>query len=196
MERFSKERYEDANLPAGKPKTMENFIPEPGLAEAFQTMRDFIARYDPRVVLLVGNTGTGKSHLAEAAAREFLGQGKSVRYELVPDLLDALKATFQEVSIETTESVLQRAHRAHLLILDDLGMEKGTDWTGERLTSLVDKRVRMGRRLIVTTNKTYEEMKANPHYFRVASRLWGQETGVVKVVVLATTDKRIAAMRL
>ncbi len=191
-------RLEDvSNLPPvsqwRSAKTLANFNRRPGTETAFSALEAFSSRTGPPVLVLVGQTGSGKSHMAEGMARQLLAENTLVRYEFVPDLLDRLKATFDSNSDVPTEAVLDQVRLPSVLVLDDVGTEAPSVFTADRLTTIVDERIRTGRRLLVATNKTHEGMKAlsNGVYFRLASRLWDQHSGAVRTVSLTCGDYRL-----
>lgn len=118
-----------------------------------------------RNVVLFGPVGTGKTYAAVAAAHlamKVLGLGPS--FWPVTDLLDQLRPG-------GPEGVLEAAGRAGLLILDDLGAERPTDWTGERLYSLVNARWLQMLPTVVTCNATKLEELPELCGPRVWSRL-------------------------
>lgn len=98
-------------------------------------------------LVLAGPVGTGKTHAAYAVGNQALAAGKWVEAWSVGDLMDALRPGSQDQGAE------ERARKCHVLILDDL-TGKATDWEAERLTLLLDARVRDQRQTIVTTNIT------------------------------------------
>lgn len=98
-----------------------------------------------RNLVLVGPIGVGKSRAALAACRPAHDAGLDIRYHLVAEALDLLRPGGPEDALEA----LAECDR---LILDDLGSERPTDWTAERLGILIDRRWREERPLIVTTN--------------------------------------------
>lgn len=178
--------------PDALPRTFENFNEREGAEEALRAARAFAAGETAyHVLTLVGSSGSGKSHLLEAIGREVLAAGQTVRYALVADLLEELRATFADPSGESTREVFWRYQACHLLLLDDLGAEKATEWAVAELTRLVDQRYRSdGRlRLAVATNETAEEL-GKTHGPRLASRLFDTSTGQAAVVVMTCGDYR------
>lgn len=98
-------------------------------------------------LVLAGPVGTGKTHAAYAVGHQALRDGLWVEAWTVVDLMDALRPGSSDRDAE------RRARDARLLILDDLPA-KATDWEAERLTALMDARVRAERLTVITTNIT------------------------------------------
>lgn len=105
----------------------------------------------PRGLLLLGQVGSGKTHLAAAAANLLLSRGKRVLFLVVPDFLDDLRNSFSGVEVQT-QSLLDEAKRAEVLVLDDLGSHNLTDWTRSVLFSILNYRVNEGLTTIATSN--------------------------------------------
>lgn len=133
-------------------------------------VRQWVQRWPPErhVMLITGHPGRGKSHLAVAAMRAVWTQhGKRARFWLVPELLARLRATQdRDNARETLEAVHDEMARTSLLVLDDLGTEKATDWGYEQMFKVIDRRYREGLPIIVTTNLQAAAMDA-----RLLSRL-------------------------
>ena len=188
-------RVAATNLPnEHAPKTFETFDQDRlGLWTAVNAAHKFVAGDGPRMLTYTGGTGTGKSHLAEAIARAYLAEGMTVRHEFVPDLCRQMREASSPNSDESADLLLAPAFAAGFLWLDDLGMEKGSAFTAERLTNLVQDRVTRSGLLVVTTNKTREEMREafGGAYFRLASRLYDIHTKTVRVVEIEAKDFRV-----
>ena len=121
---------------------------------------------DVRWLTLMADVNRGKSHLAVAICREWLKRGRPARYAYVPDLLDELRASIREDANVPYHQQFDFFCKVELLVLDDLGAEKVTDWVAERLRSIVDYRYRQGLPLVVTSNVPLEELDR-----RIESRL-------------------------
>ena len=138
---------------------LDDFPDEPELA-AWAT--------DPggRNLLLLGPVGVGKSHAAVAAARPaHFDRGEDVRFLPVVELLDLLRPGGPEHALYDLADL-------DLLILDDLGTERPTEWTAERLYALVNRRWLEERPTIATSNLGPDEFRAAVGA-RVFSRLVG-----------------------
>jgi len=166
--------------------TFANFTDRQGTEDALEMALDFTVGNTEPIVTFVGPPGSGKTHLLEAIGRQFLDQGRTVRYELVAHLLQRLRSSF---NMNEESRVMEVCYGADVLLLDDLGLEKPSDWVREQITALVDERWRNNRLLVVGTNESHItiEEKLGP---RLASRLFDRSSGKAKVVYLVTGDYR------
>ena len=104
--------------------------------------------------LLWGGVGTGKSYFAGCIANALMEQEVAVRMTNFALILNDLTASF-----EGRNEYIARLCRAPLLILDDFGMERGTEYGLEQVYNVVDSRYRSRRPLIVTTNLALQDLQ-------------------------------------
>ena len=104
--------------------------------------------------LLWGKVGTGKSYFAGCIANALMEQEVPVCMTNFATILGDLAASF-----EGRNEYISRLCSYPLLILDDFGMERGTEYGLEQVYSVIDSRYRSGKPLIVTTNLTLEELQ-------------------------------------
>ena len=109
-------------------------------------------------LLLWGDVGTGKTFLAACVANALLDQGVPVLMTDTSKLLNAVAGVWPS----ERNAFLESLNAYSLLILDDLGMERSSEFSMEQLFSVVDGRYRTGKPLIVTTNLTLQELKNPP----------------------------------
>lgn len=121
---------------------------------------------------LYGPPGTGKTYAASCAIRLAVENEQTACLTSVKSLLDAVKAEYDE----NQHSVLQRAVGYDILALDDLGMERPTEWAMETIEGIVDARVSDCKPIIVTSNYSLKELRerwGGIHGARLVSRLGG-----------------------
>ena len=119
-------------------------------------------------LILWGSVGTGKSYLAGCIANALMEKEISVCMTNFALILNDLAASFKD-----RNEYISRLCSFPLLILDDFGMERGTEYGLEQVYNVVDSRYRSRKPLIVTTNLTLEELQ-NPEdtpHARIYDRL-------------------------
>ena len=104
--------------------------------------------------LFWGGVGTGKSYLAACIANALMEKEVAVCMTNFATILGDLAASF-----EGRNEYISRLCSFPLLILDDFGMERGTEYGLEQVYNVIDSRYRSGRPLIVTTNLTLEDLQ-------------------------------------
>lgn len=133
---------------------------------AHRAAKEFIDNFlkDPNTdgLLFTGDVGSGKTFLASCIANSLLKRGQVVLFAVVPDLLDQIKATydFGKGAGEVTEfDLLDTARQVPLLILDDLGAHNYTEWTRNKIYSIINYRLNHRLPVIVTTNIKLDEIE-------------------------------------
>ena len=104
--------------------------------------------------LLWGGVGTGKSYSAGCIANALMEQDITVRMTNFALILNDLTASF-----EGRNEYISQLCRALLLIIDDFGMERGTEYGLEQVYNVIDSRYRSKKPLIVTTNIPLQDLQ-------------------------------------
>jgi DNA replication protein DnaC len=116
-------------------------------------------------LVLTGDYGCGKTHLAAAIAHYRTQNGYSALFIGVPDLLDHLRATFEPSSSVGYDRRFSEIRNAPLLILDDFGTHNATPWAQEKLFQILDHRYSTRLPTVITMNR---DVDLDP---RIKSRL-------------------------
>ena len=141
--------------------------PQTELARRYVEHREDM-RTDNIGCLFWGGVGTGKSYLAGCIANALMEKEIPVHMTNFALILNDLAASF-----EGHNEYISRLCRYPLLILDDFGMERGTEYGLEQVFNVIDSRYRSGKPLIVTTNLTLDDLR-NPEdtaHSRIYDRL-------------------------
>lgn len=105
-----------------------------------------------------GPTGSGKSYLMGCIAN-YLCPQMSVKYMVYADFLDLVRATYNSRETELSEQqMIDEVKNVDMLLLDDLGVEKPTEFSLKNLAQIIDYRYRNCLPLVVTSNFTLEEL--------------------------------------
>jgi hypothetical protein len=122
-QRLQEARRVLANLPRHSAYQLP-FLTRPGTQGAEDAIRYFVEGKEPTAVLLTGGFGCGKTHLLSKAGQQLFAAGAGVRYEYVPDFLDALRAGSAIDARVSADEVYRRAADAWVLLLDDIGADE------------------------------------------------------------------------
>ena len=124
-------------------------------------------RADGKGILFYGGVGGGKTFFAACIANALIDRGIPCYFTSVSEIVGRIKGGGREE--------IDRLSRFPLVVLDDLGAERNTEYMGEMVYSVIDARARSGLPLIVTTNYTGEEIRAahDIQMQRIFSRLFG-----------------------
>lgn len=138
-----------------------------------------------RNLILLGSVGTGKTHAAAAMLRLAAEQDYRIAFYPVVELLDAMRP-------HGDPDAYERCERVHYLVLDDLGAERPTDWTAERLYALVNRRWLENRPTIVTSNLSAANGKG-PFVDAVGQRMYSRLVHDAVIAQAAGQDRRRAS---
>ena len=120
-------------------------------------------------LLFYGGVGTGKTFAAACIANHLLNQRIPVIMTSFVKLLESMQGFSEDDS-----ALIARLNRAKLLIIDDLGAERSTDYALEKVYDIVDSRYRAKLPIILTTNLSMTELKesTNIRYTRIYDRIF------------------------
>lgn len=150
-------------------QNIENFHETQANSKILHLIKRYIMGFNTMLknnqgLLFFGNVGTGKTFAAAAIANALLAQGFSVVMTSFVKLLGDFSAD---------ENTIKRLNKAQLLIIDDLGAERSTDYALERVYNIIDARYRKAMPMILTTNLPLWDIKkvADIRYARIYDRI-------------------------
>ena len=101
-------------------------------------------------LIITGNTGVGKTHLAASIANKLIENDKIVLMGRLTTLLDMIKETFRD-NTKSENELIELYSNVDMIIIDDLGTEKISQWALEKLYTIIQNRNENGLPIIITT---------------------------------------------
>lgn len=138
--------------------TFENYVAHnEGQRRALEVAKGFATHFDAvreagSSLTFCGGTGTGKTHLACAIAVYLLAAGYSVIYTQVIELIRAIRDTWRRDAGETESAIVSKFRNVGLLILDEVGVQFGSEAEKNQLFDVIDGRYRDGRPTLIISN--------------------------------------------
>lgn len=197
--------FESARIPRRfADKKLENFEARNSYLEAaLKLARRYIGKYEEikgaarNGLYLVGPAGTGKSHLAYAIISRLIEDSQVAAVAgAVPELLDMMRP--RQGKNQEVEERMELIKEADLVLLDDLGAEKESEWATERLFLIINARYNAQLPTIITSNVPLETLetdqngKMNLAWERIVSRI----VEMCHIVVMDGDDYRKAPAKL
>lgn len=144
-----------------KGRTFDGFEKTPQNEMAYRQALAYASGFDQSQgngLLFTGTVGTGKTHLAASIALNLIEREFSAVFGTVNTLLMELRNTYDDNRL-SEQDVFNRLVRCQLLVIDDLGKEKVSDWSQQTLYEIINTRYENNRSLIITTNNSLSELR-------------------------------------
>lgn len=134
----------------------ENFEVNSNNKKVYQSLKDYSERFvnleERKGLILTGNNGVGKTHLACSIANELIKNGIPIIYGTLINLLAELKNTYDNDNNISEMEIIKLYEKVDLLVIDDLGKEKPSEWGLEKLFTIINSRYENNLPVIITTN--------------------------------------------
>ena len=175
---IDKQSFENFNLELYKDNA-ENYSRMQRNLRIAKAFADNFGRHHDNL-LLIGTTGTGKTHVSTAIAKSVISRGFDVLYDSAQNIIDDFENDkFRSGYNQQTESRSEKYLECDLLIIDDLGAEFVSPFSVSALYNVVNTRQNKGRPTIISTNLSATEL-AGKYDGRIYSRIVGADYTVLR----------------
>ena len=169
---YQKERLDDLFLRSGMSEAMRQFTFEnfetryytnaEDMDHKVQWCRQFVQQIQQgkcsQCLFLTGGVGRGKTHLSAAIANAVLENGNTVIYRRAADLFELIRQYRYEENRQKFEEMLEQLRTCDLLVIDDLGAERTTEFVVEQLVILLEERNYRNKPWIISSNLSINEI--------------------------------------
>src|SRR6185312_302931 len=196
-ENLSRQRLTEANIPKRYLHcTLHNFTAYNESLDRAVAQAKRVADAFPDVqrgLFLEGQPGVGKTHLAVAVLKQAIQTtgARGLFYD-TRDMLRVIRSTYDPSTRTTELDILRPVMTAELLVLDDLGAEKTSEWVDETMNLIVNTRYNERRLTIFTSNypDIPDETEPNSLLFRIGFRMRSRLHEMCEFLVLDGADYR------
>lgn len=157
----------EANIPDRfKDRTLNTYkVTSDGQKRALAFANDYVEQFETvskigRSAIFCGKPGTGKTHLSIGIAIAVMSSGKSVLFTTVQRIVRRFKETFRKDSSESERDVLRMLTYPDLLIIDEIGVQFGTDFEKNLMFDILNDRYENRKPTLLLSNLTAQEVKA------------------------------------
>lgn len=161
-------RIGEAGIPERfKTRTLENYAVDANNTKQqriYNFCKDYAANFDSvkktgRSFLMLGTVGTGKTHLSVGVALEIMKTGHSAIFTSASKIFRSIKDTYHKGSHQKESEVMAIYTQCDLLIIDEVGVQRGSDFEKETFFDVINERYENMRPTIILSNLTIEEIK-------------------------------------
>lgn len=158
----------DAGIPERfKTRTLETYIVDANnnkQQRIYDFCKDYAENFDSvrktgRSFLMLGTVGTGKTHLSIGVALAVMINGNSAVFTSASKIFRAIKDTYSKSSYQKESEVMAIYTQCDLLIIDEVGVQRGSDFEKEAFFDVINERYENMRPTIILSNLTIDEIK-------------------------------------
>ena len=188
--------YEYSKInPRLKGYMFDNFRTDQTNERAFRKAKKFaneVLLRKSKSLIITGNVGTGKTHIAASIANYLIQNEVRVIFGTLINLLGEVKDTYKNDG-KTESDIIEKYSKVPLLIIDDLGKEKPSEWTLEKLFTIINNRYENNLPVVITTNYNREQLRerlANNQNYIIADSIISRLYQMCAGINLVGSDKR------
>ena len=171
---------ENSGIPVKyKDVRFETSDPDPQNARSVKILKRYSEKFPElykknQGLIIHGAIGTGKTHIAACATHGIINQGYSAFFVSLAELLQKRTYFDKKQEVYEEEEFMHRIRSVALLVIDDFGTERATDYALEFVYNVINARCNANKPIIVTTNLSREEMLEcqNRQLARIYNRLF------------------------
>jgi len=167
-------------------ESVKKTIEESGIPSKYkgtESDRDYKKFIPGKGVYLWGKAGAGKTVMACSILREYARRGEVIKYKSVPMLIMEIQDSYRNGE-EGALSALKKVSNIPVLLIDDLGTEKNTEFVSQALYCIINEREQWERTTIITSNYSIKDFHTKDA--RLASRI----SGMCEIIHLTGEDRR------
>jgi DNA replication protein DnaC len=186
-------RHDRANIPKRYQHcTFSNFRAyNESLRNSVTQCQQVIERFPfDRGMLMIGLPGVGKTHLAVATLKAWIDQGGTGLFHTTMDLMSTLRGTYSGFERTSEAAILDAVNTVDMLVLDELGRERASEWRDEILHLIVNARYSNRKATIFTTNFDLNDDPINGLQARVGFRVYSRLHEMCEFVHVDGADYR------
>lgn len=145
-------------------RTFDNYNITKKNLEAVHTAKKYVNNFleyyqEGTGLLFTGSYGTGKTHLAAAITLELLKKDYHVVFGTLISLLGMIKKSYNEDSKVDEDAIMRKYISADLLVVDDLGKERPSEWVLEKLYTVINTRYENNKPTVITSNYDIDKLE-------------------------------------
>lgn len=162
------------------------------LNKAREYAENYIKKLEKGSLFITGGVGTGKTHLAASIANELIRNEIPVVFGTLINLLNDIKDSYNSDG-EKEGYIIERYSKVNMLIIDDLGKERPSEWTLEKLFTIINNRYENNLPVIITTNYNRDKLRerlANNNNYEIADSIISRLYEMCKGIAIYGNDKR------
>jgi len=175
-------RYQDMTFDTFEARAREGIAQEhvDRLAETLRVVHEYVKQPQGWLVL-IGEAGTGKTHLAASIAHVWNAEGKRPLFVTAADLLSHLRSTFRPESTISYDTRMEEIKRADVLILDDLSIDSRSSsaWARDKLYEILLYRFDCDLPTVITSAQPLSEMDS-----RLRSRMTNESHSHIEALTV------------